>query len=76
MRSRETRPAPPGTVQAHGLRRWWLNLSLRAKGLMVVAVPLIALMGDISANLVPGCRPRPEPDSAFSISKTTRPTSR
>jgi len=45
MRSREARSVPPGTVQAHGIRRWWLNRSLRAKGLIVVAVPLIALMG-------------------------------
>ena len=52
MRSREARSAPPGTDQAHRIRRWWLDLSLRAKGLIVVAVPLIALMGIISANLV------------------------
>jgi hypothetical protein len=52
MRSREARSAPPGTDQAHGLRQWWLDLSLRAKGLIVVAVPLIALMGITSANLV------------------------
>jgi len=52
MRSRETRSPPSGTVQAHGLRQWWLNLSLRVKGLIVVALPLIALMGVISANLV------------------------
>jgi signal transduction histidine kinase/ActR/RegA family two-component response regulator len=51
MRSREARSAPPGADQAHGPRRWWLDLSLRAKGLIVVAVPLIALMGIISANL-------------------------
>src|ERR1700722_20441300 len=51
MRSREARPSPPGTDQAHGIRQWWLDLSLRAKGLIVVAVPLIALMGVISANL-------------------------
>jgi len=51
MRSREARSARSGAVQAHGLRRWWLDLSLRAKGLIVVAVPLIALMGIISANL-------------------------
>jgi len=51
MRSREASSAPPGAVQAHGLRRWWLDRSLRAKGLIVVAVPLIALMGLTSANL-------------------------
>jgi len=52
MRSRGASSAPPGTDQARGLRHWWLDLSLRAKGLIVVAVPLIALMGIISANLV------------------------
>jgi signal transduction histidine kinase/ActR/RegA family two-component response regulator len=51
MRSREARPSPPGTDQAHGIRQWWLDLSLRAKGLIVIALPLIALMGVISANL-------------------------
>jgi len=52
MRSREARSAPPGTVQAHGIRQWWLDQSVRAKGLLVVAVPLIALMGLTSANLL------------------------
>jgi len=52
MRSCEASSAPPGAGQAHGLRRWWLDLSLRAKGLIVVAVPLIALMCIISANLL------------------------
>src|SRR5580658_3153066 len=51
MRSREARSASPGTDQAHGIRQWWLDLSLRAKGLIVIALPLIALMGVISANL-------------------------
>ena len=52
MRSHESRSAPPRADGAHWLRRWWLDLSLRAKGLIVVAVPLIALMGLISANLL------------------------
>jgi signal transduction histidine kinase/ActR/RegA family two-component response regulator len=52
MRSREARSAPPGTIQAHGIRQWWLNQSVRTKGLIVVAVPLIALMGLTSANLL------------------------
>jgi signal transduction histidine kinase/CheY-like chemotaxis protein len=52
MRSRETRSVPPGTIQAHGLQRWWLNQSVRTKGLIVVAVPMIALMGLTSANLL------------------------
>jgi signal transduction histidine kinase/ActR/RegA family two-component response regulator len=52
MRSRETRSPPPGTIQTHGLRQWWLNQSLRAKSLIVVAVPMIALMALTSANLL------------------------
>jgi signal transduction histidine kinase/ActR/RegA family two-component response regulator len=52
MRSREARSAPPGTIQPHGIRQWWLDQSVRAKGLIVVAVPLIALMGLTSANLL------------------------
>jgi CHASE3 domain sensor protein len=52
MRSREARSAPSGMVQAHGIRQWWLDRSVRTKGLIVVAVPLIALMGLASANLL------------------------
>ena len=52
MRSRETSSAPPAADQPRGLRQWWLDRSLRAKGLIVVAVPLIALMGITSANLL------------------------
>jgi signal transduction histidine kinase/AmiR/NasT family two-component response regulator len=52
MRSRQAHSAPHGADQARGLRRWWLDRSLRAKGLIVVAVPLIALMGTTSANLL------------------------
>jgi signal transduction histidine kinase/ActR/RegA family two-component response regulator len=51
VRSRTASPAP-GTHQAHGIRKWWLDQSLRVKGLIVVAVPLIALMAVTSANLV------------------------
>jgi signal transduction histidine kinase/ActR/RegA family two-component response regulator len=52
MRSRQAYSAPPGVDQPRGLRKWWLNRSLRAKGRIVVAVPLIALMAMTSANLV------------------------
>jgi signal transduction histidine kinase len=34
------------------LRRWWLDRSVRTKGLIVIAVPLIALAGTASAGLV------------------------
>jgi signal transduction histidine kinase/AmiR/NasT family two-component response regulator len=33
------------------LRQWWLDQPVRAKGLIVVAVPLIALLGTTSASL-------------------------
>ena len=52
MRSRKASSPPLGADQARGLRRWWLDRSLRAKGLIVVAVPLIALLGITSANLL------------------------
>jgi signal transduction histidine kinase/ActR/RegA family two-component response regulator len=51
MRSREVSSASPGVDQAHGLRLWWLDRPVRTKGLIVVAVPLIALLGITSANL-------------------------
>jgi len=51
VKSREAVSAPPGADRVHGLRRWWLDLSLRGKGLIVVAVPLIALMALSGANL-------------------------
>jgi len=33
------------------LRQWWLDLSVRLKGLIVIAVPLAALIGTTSASL-------------------------
>ena len=52
MRAREASSAPPGAAQARGLRRWWLGRSLRVKGLTVITIPLIALLGTTSASLV------------------------
>jgi signal transduction histidine kinase/CheY-like chemotaxis protein len=52
VRSREARSASAGTVQTHGIRQWWLNRPVRTKGLIVVAVPMIALLGLASANLL------------------------
>jgi PAS domain S-box-containing protein len=48
----ELPPADRGSrLQRRPLRRWWLNLPVRAKGLIVIAVPLIALIGTTSASL-------------------------
>ncbi len=53
MRSRRGSSAPsPGTDRAHGLRRWWLDRSLRSKGLIVITIPLLALFATTSASLV------------------------
>src|SRR3984885_15726789 len=52
MRARKAGSSPRGADQSHRLRRWWLGRSLRGQGLIVVAVPLIALLGITSANLV------------------------
>jgi signal transduction histidine kinase/ActR/RegA family two-component response regulator len=52
MRTHETNQAPAGAGQPRGLRKWWFDQSLRRKGLIVVAAPLIALMGIASANLL------------------------
>ncbi len=52
MRSREASSAPPGGGRAHGFRQWWLNQSLRVKGLIVIAIPLVALFAMGSASLV------------------------
>ena len=51
MRSRERDLAPRAANHPWWLRQWWLNRRLRAKGLIVVAVPLFALIGTTSASL-------------------------
>ena len=45
------RSAPPPAERRYRLRQWWLDRSVRAKGLIVVAVPLIALAGTAAASL-------------------------
>ena len=52
MRSGDGSSAWPVAHQTRWLRRWWLDRSVRTKGLIVIAVPLIAFVGTISANLV------------------------
>jgi signal transduction histidine kinase/AmiR/NasT family two-component response regulator len=52
MRSREASSTPPAVDRASWLRRWWLDSSLRTKGLIVVATPLLALMSLTLTNLV------------------------
>ena len=51
MRSREATSALPVADTRSWLKRWWLDRSVRTKGLIVVAVPLIALVALTLANL-------------------------
>jgi CHASE3 domain sensor protein len=43
---------PPAAAHPGRLHQWWLNRSVRAKGTIVVAVPLISLISITSASLV------------------------
>ena len=52
MRSPDASSASAGADHQDPLRHWWLDRSVLAKGLIVVAVPLIILIGVTSANLV------------------------
>jgi signal transduction histidine kinase/ActR/RegA family two-component response regulator len=51
MRSPEAYLAPPLANRPQWLRQWWLDRLLKVKGLIVVAVPLLALIGTTSASL-------------------------
>jgi signal transduction histidine kinase/ActR/RegA family two-component response regulator len=51
VRSRETRLSLPSPTHPGRLRQWWLDKSVRAKGLIVIAGPLIALIGVSLAGL-------------------------
>ncbi len=50
MRWRKARSGPVA-VRYGRLRRWWLDQPVRIKGMMVLAVPLIALVGVTSSSL-------------------------
>jgi signal transduction histidine kinase/ActR/RegA family two-component response regulator len=52
VKARETRSSPARPVRPGPVKRWWLDRSVRVKGMIVVAAPLIALIAVTSANLV------------------------
>ena len=54
MRSRKVSLASRPTADPSSLRQWWLDRSVRTKGLIVVAIPLIALIAVTSADLALG----------------------
>jgi signal transduction histidine kinase/CheY-like chemotaxis protein len=51
MGTRGLRSSLPVAGRSRRLKSWWLDLSVRSKGLIVVAVPLIALIGVTLASL-------------------------
>jgi signal transduction histidine kinase/ActR/RegA family two-component response regulator len=52
VRSRRAHITLPAVARPGRLKRWWLDRSVRAKGMTVVAAPLIALLGVSSASLI------------------------
>jgi signal transduction histidine kinase/ActR/RegA family two-component response regulator len=67
-------PREPGSaLRAAGrhrpLKRWWLDRSIRVKGLIVIAAPLIALIGTTSASLVLQYNERQERSVALAASE-------
>ena len=51
MRSHASRP--PAAARPGRLPQWWLDRSVRAKGTIAVAFPLIALIAVTVASLTP-----------------------
>jgi signal transduction histidine kinase/CheY-like chemotaxis protein len=49
---RKARRPLPTVARPGRLQQWWLDRSVRAKGMTVVAAPLIALLGVSSASLI------------------------
>ena len=68
MSSRQSSPAPPVADRPRRLQEWWLGRSVRAKGLIVVAVPLIALIVTTSASLALQYNERQERSVALAAS--------
>ena len=71
MRTRGMRSSSPLAVRPGRLQRWWLDRSVRAKGMVVVAVPLIALIAVTSASLVLEQNERQERSVALTASALT-----
>ena len=65
------RSSPPAAVRPGRMQRWWLDRSVRAKGMIVVAVPLIALIAVTSASLALQHNERQERSVALTASALT-----
>jgi PAS domain S-box-containing protein len=72
MSSRKGRSAAPESDRRGRLRQWWLDRSVRTKGLIVVAIPLITLAAVTSATLVLGYTERQERAVSIKASNLSR----
>ena len=65
------RSPPSAAVRPGWMQRWWLGRPMRAKGMVVVAVPLIALVAVTSASLTLEHNERQERSVALTASALT-----
>jgi signal transduction histidine kinase/ActR/RegA family two-component response regulator len=68
MKTRRMRSPPSAAVRPGRMQRWWLNRPVRAKGMVVVAIPMIALIAVTSASLVLEHNERQERNVALTAS--------
>jgi signal transduction histidine kinase/ActR/RegA family two-component response regulator len=71
VKTRRMRAPPSAAVRPGWMQRWWLNRPVRAKGMIVVAAPLIALIGVTSASLTLQANERQERSVALTASALT-----
>src|ERR1700722_20433101 len=65
------RSPPSAGVHPGRMQRWWLARPMRAKGMVVVAVPLVALIAVSSASLTLEANERQERSVALTASALT-----
>jgi signal transduction histidine kinase/ActR/RegA family two-component response regulator len=65
------RAPPPAALRPGWMQRWWLDRPVRAKGMVVVAVPLIALIAVTSASLSVQYSERQQRSEALTASALT-----
>jgi CHASE3 domain sensor protein len=69
--TRRMRAPPSAEVHPGSMHRWWLDRPMRAKGMVVIAVPLIALIAVSSASLALEANERQERSVSMTASALT-----